>query len=363
MGEKITLNRRNVLKTAVGSASLIALTNVGSADDTIEVPVAKHGDEIMKTKKVDRKWWEHTLQARKNRAEVEKKLQNSEAIESVAITEGKETISHHNEWKITVKINRNEISNNLNVTEDVRKHINDTIPQEYNGHVVETRVVEYTERYCNNSGDFDPVPGGVILHPEEPDDPRPWGTFCCPVSHADHSGSLMLATNHTQDDSDKVYQGDNYFGSPTNFKSSSLDFQLISHDGDTSLISSIEHPTSSGTIQGHATNLEALKSDSETILKTGVTTGYGSGQITDIGSNTVTFNGEGAEGDSGAPWFIEFETYLGTQRYLVAMEISGPNNNSYYCDGIEVFGGPESVGLTGETIIDYDDDIQIGSTF
>lgn len=354
-GEKPFITRRTALKAAIGTSSFLALGKPVSAEDPIEIPVAISGDEVIETRKVDREWWYHVEQSRGIREDFEAEVGRSPEVRTVSTTGGEELINGHSKRKLRIKVNRNELSDNGG---EMHEQMDVSLPDKYQGLDVEVVPVDYSERHCYNSDTYDDVPGAVIYHPDGNE--SLWATFCCSVTHSNYENPLMLATDHAQSSDNDIYQGDNSFGSPTSERDSTLDYQLIENEsseiGVTESILDIDHEVRYP-INGYATNLEALEDEETTMRKSAVTSGFVYAEIDDINGHEVTFDGEGAQGDSGSPWYYLTGTDKGIMAVLVAMETHGPNFESYTCDGYTVYGGPESVGTSAEAIADHDDDI------
>lgn len=136
----------------------------------------------------------------------------------------------------------------------------------------------------------------------------------------------MITADHVVEYNDSVSQGNQEFGVGSSVGSAYYDYRLVERTNpNISLSCSVDYQDGSYELGGHATNLEALEDDGETIYKTGVTTGYETGTINGVLTAHVTTTNTNAEVDSGGPLFYleDFGDPMGVRAVVVSISTSG----------------------------------------
>ncbi|NGM67572.1 hypothetical protein G6M89_00875 [Natronolimnobius sp. AArcel1] len=173
----------------------------------------------------------------------------------------------------------------------------------------------------------------------------------------------MLTADHVIPDGEgaTVYQDSNFFGTATSYGSEYLDYRLVERErSGISMDCTVEHDGVNEEFHGHATNMEALDHDGETIYKTGISTGYTSGELDILDDDFANVGAEAASGDSGGPLFYyeDFPHPVGTGAVIVGMTIATlTTNDSIECAGEERQWGPGTTITRADAIADDDDDI------
>ena len=201
------ISRRKWLSAALtGGISVNYLTSVvgGRGGDTVTIPVAQSGEEILATKEVPRDWWEQMVKSRDVHHSLHNRYENVAGIEDIGLTSIDETISGRRKGAVSIYVDSN-VSPEPDIPDSVEGI--DIVVKE----MPKTKLVAE----CNTDAD-DPVPGsnlvinkfindnGVLTHAE--------GTSTCRVITSENE--YLMTTSHLWkcDDSpsnDRVYQGPN----------------------------------------------------------------------------------------------------------------------------------------------------------
>lgn len=314
--DNLRARRRPFLRaaTSAGLVGFSSLPAVASSSETIEVPVAKSGEEVLATRTVPRTWWNHVKRVRRIKDRVHDRARGDEAIRNVKIGLGPKRIGGRRAPEVKV-----EVESGASVSPDTLSDVDDVGVQAVPA--VQSRLT------CTNHGSWSLVPGGVTFG--NPDAALE-GTSGCPVVYQGTKHMLTAAHQWTCFDGDPVnngratQNGDDFgwAGFPMN---RSLDYKLVSPE-EKSVGSAIEYNGNYYDVAGHATNYEALIGE-DTVYKTGKHSGYTTGNITAVGSSRtdqcIDLSGSGleysniqVEGDSGAAPFI-LESIDGRQQAVV----------------------------------------------
>lgn len=302
------ISRRTVVKSL--GASIAAYNSIGivssrEKQDMVTIPVVKSGDEVVKSKKVPRKWREFEKSAKKNFARIQKKFGQKDGVVSIAKGRDKKSVAGKKVSNIKVYVNPN-------------KDFPD-IPSSINGvNVATVEEIPNTEPNTANTGDYDPIPGGVQL---ENGQTGGIGTTSQKVTvngdpHLLTCAHLFGACDGGVDGN--AIQGNDNLGSASGgINDADMDITTIP-DYDVNDYADYIMDGDAPVVNGHLTEIAIsdLKSNGDTVYKMGRTTGLTNGVIKDdqymfaacggteypyVRSSMTT-----EDGDSGAPHYYKY---------------------------------------------------------
>lgn len=337
--------RRGFLKktAAVGALGLSSAIGVASAGSFIEVPIVKRGDEILKTRRVPREWWEHVKRARRINAKYTDEASEESPITDVRTTLDTDTIGGRNKMKIVLG------------TEDGATL---ALPQSVQDVPVETGQPAGISKTCFNHQEYTFVPGGVPFGNDSTS-----GTAGCQV--IDGGNERMITASHlwgcSGQNNSTAHQYTQEFGQTTGVFNESLDYMLVENTaGDNTLGGAIEHDGGSFPIGGRATNYEVLHDEDVTIHKTGIHTGSTTGEIAatnqSVAYDCANFNGllytnDQAGGDSGTVAFMLDDRKTGPHAVITGLATGGGGTETQInCHGSQIRHFPYAAGPTSEQI-------------
>lgn len=339
--------RRQALKLTGASGALLTAGHPVTAlsnDDVVDIPIAKRGDKVLSTVETSRTWWNHVLECRKARESLESRFSDNPAVERVSTVEAPDTLAGNPKRRLQVDVNEAEIN--------LPSFVERQVPTEHQGFEVTTNSVNPVETNCINTDPFDPVPGGVQMVNQDIYHPR-WdeyahATFGCPVKY--EGQTYMLTAEHNADEGVLINQSDNqYFGTGTSIRNSTLDYQLVEL-GNPYIDMSCKVTWGSGSapILGHATNPEMI-STTKPIYKVGVMSGLTQGSIVGVAGDEVVLSNTNIQGDSGGPLF--FGNLPTGPVYILGITSGGdPGGENEWCDGRAGIYTTDMYGPTAEAI-------------
>lgn len=337
-GEGQHVNRRRFLQVsgaAITATGLETLRVSAASDDTVQIPVTRNAERVLKWKDVPSSWYDHTQQVREATDELESRYRGVPGVISVGSGRGSELFGGKRGLEANVTVDPSTFS--------------ESVPEQYNGVNVSVSEGEQPVALnCDNLQEFDNVPGGVTLEGSGK------GTSCCRVSDS-NDNTRMLTANHlwgTCDNSggDYAYQNGDYLGYVDSYDTDA-DYALVDESSDESLELSIkEEDTYREDISGWKTEsgVEDLISNGTEVNSMGVTTGRTTGTVEakgqyvngpgciDLESEGVQLDMDTGQGDSGGPSY-NYEYFNGT-KYAVIINLVNLGDNKYgteYCyDGV-----------------------------
>lgn len=323
--------RRDVLKAiSMGpvmhfDASVLGISN---SVKTVEIPVVKKDDKVLKWKEVPQKWWSHELHAREVVQKAHDYFLDMEGVASVGQGIGTDTIAGRNAFEITIGIDPEQSPPDL--------------PETFEGLSVGTRVADGDLLKCSNLQRFDPAPGGVTLEGQN-------GPGSAAFKVTSTNGRVgMLTAHHLFSCLGDVtgysgYQCGTKVGE-VGQNDTSADFAIVR--GDSPFDSTIrEEDGTTWETAGYKTEaaIGDMISSGEHITRTGVAYGTTQGpirekRISEQYSCSLDFDGHGvrveadaAEGDSGGPGYnVENILNQGSQAVIVNIANKGHKGRSQY---------------------------------
>lgn len=343
-----SINRRTALKTFGGVAAGVggfSYLGVARGGDFVEIPtVTRHG-EVVETKRVPRKWYEHTKRAHRVLDNRRQALGRKRGVVTLGLSRSKEKFGGKNGSQISVGI-------------DPESGAKENIPNDVDGIPVTTREVENIEPEnspCHGPGNPDPMPGGVYNQYVA----APAGTSCVKVADAnDSSNTYMLSAAHNfRDDGNDcsediigniIYQESGQIGRVVDY-SAEMDYAV--YDKSESDITFKPEIYSDLIVNGQYTKwgVDDLKSDGDHVNKHGMVTGETEAVVSETGVSTNglcwSLGGEGVKfsdtsdsnpgvstnGDSGSPWY----NLSGGYALMIGMHSAGTDEISNFSDCTE----------------------------
>jgi len=313
--ESVT-TRRSLLRNAG-----LALTagGVGCLDRgtrTTRIPVLASGGSTVHSRRVPRTWHRHVAEVRRVRQVIEAELSGEDGVGGVKIVRSDDRYGDLRGLELAVELYRS-------VT---------PIPTEIEGiPVTNENALERGLSACFNEGDFDPVPGGVVV---EPGGVSRFGTTCC-RTFVDDERRLLTAAHlwnacSAASRGEPLFQSDRRIGRVESFHRG-YDVAVVDPGDRVEVADTIKLETDrrlpvSGTLTEWGVAL--YLAEGKEILNMGVSSGLTRGRLSaayvEEGWNQcVDFDGHGVEaryqnveGDSGGPVFVVHEG----RAYLVAAQ-------------------------------------------
>lgn len=311
-----TPNRRRVLKAGMVAGGIAGLSSatVVATDDTVEVPIAKSGDEVAVTREMPTARWEHLTTSRTVADDVRDRVGSHAAVQSVGRRVSSERLAGGNKIEVVVYVEDTSVDLGL--------------PDAVDGVSIGTDRAREALPTCDGNATFDPVPGGVHIDSNDVTN-GDGGTTGCRVT--DDGTPYMLTALHVLDDNEDcwadttAYQWGVEVGEPNNaLSNSNLDYALVSEDNFSGIAySQYVRYDKSGTeteyeVGGRVTNYDAVASDGDTIYRTGRRTDTTTGKVAEVdygpsstcadlsASEGIAIDNKHANGDSGSSsWILE----------------------------------------------------------
>lgn len=326
------ISRRDVLRTAVQSGALVSLSGIGvaSVERTIDVPVVKLGDEVIKTRTVPRAWWEHVLASRRVTNSIASQFLPKQEVKQVGTRLDSKKLAGRRKMRVAVHVPDTTVNINL--------------PDEVEGVRVEKVEAKQMAPTCDGNQSFDPVPGGVQFNDTNSTSASDLGgSTGCKVTVND--SPRMLTAHHIWDDcsanGESAYQwGDKTGTVDGTYSNATLDYATVTENNNSGIEYGEKIRTDSFDyeVRSHVTNYETLMDDGDTIYKTGRNTDTTTGQIdevnfsrsygcTDIDNEGILVTNKQRNGDSGSVTWVVTQWPDGYFASIVSLATFGYGTN------------------------------------
>lgn len=297
------VNRRDLLKAASGAATITGLASVvGASENTVEIATVRDGDEILRTAKVPKGWYQRVKHTRNVHNKAVDEHLDKRGVLRIGRTAGDRRVGGKRAPVVKVEYDPDAYKGN--------------VPNEIEGVPVQKEESEPAVDTCLNREDFDPIPGGVHLNYDD------GGSFTS-FARAEQGGTgYMLTCSHAFDACSTSAQdepADQYYDQygEVDGAHESLDVARTAiTDITESFTNEIQAESKSYAIEGVATEngVDNYMSMGTTIKKVGISSGETTGKIDNMNltrnHDCITWGGEGvnltnnqANGDSGGPAF------------------------------------------------------------
>lgn len=295
------VNRRDLLKAASGAATITGLTSVvGASGNTVEIVTVRDGDEIVRTAKVPKSWYQRVTHTRNIRNKSAGEHLNKRGVLRISRTAGDRRLGGKRAPVIRMEYDPETYKGN--------------VPDEMEGVPIRKEEGKPTVPTCLNHSNFDQIPGGVHLN-------ESGGGVFTSFAPAEKNGSNWMVTcahpwdacdgeSREGEDVDQYYDQYGELGELHH----EIDVARTSlTDTSKSFVGEIEAAARTYTIEGVATEngLDNYMSLDATIRKIGTSSGDTTGEIMDVNvsrSSCPTLRSQGvrltnrqARGDSGGP--------------------------------------------------------------
>jgi hypothetical protein len=361
------MNRRKALKMFGGSvAGIGGIYHIGEVrgTDLVEVPTVRGGsnNEIIRTEKVPREWFEHTKRSHSILEERRSEFLSHNGVISVSLGKSNDTYGGMKGNKIV-----------LTVGSDTG--VDGNISQEVDGIEVDIKEVSNMQSYNQpnlkqsspnyNDGEYGAFGGGVTITGT---DDEYFGTTCVAINN----GNYILTAAHVISDDYGTFScvdlSDENFHQPWNNPVGKVVETFENRDValcDSSLSDRVFNFTTSLETDSHTaagyhtkTSLDILKSDEDKVTNMGVVSGETEAKIIETsllrdgddsepcvdfrGSGVVFENNSAVQGDSGGPWFTSSSDSV----YIIGVH----SGNGAYTDGDGVAHGLYDIANLGYKI-------------
>lgn len=319
--QRQTITRRNTLKGLGASAlgvSSVGLATANNGNNTVRIPVTKHGDKVLKWKEVPRSWYEHMNHSEQVRDEITKRYLDKSGIHGIASARWEKRFDGKYGLLVEVEVNPETYDGSL--------------PDSKDGIPIRTTEAPDLRPGCCHHTDYDPVPGGVAVQAE--------------VSGGVGIGSAGFCVNDPNGNR-RLLTANHLWGTCGDSSGKTLnqhtdEFGVVdSYDADTDY--ALVRPTSTEGVEyevfvngiqyrvsGYKTTsgINDLITSGETCYQTGGTTCTTEGTIKANGFSTpghdcIDYEGAGVkanivagDGDSGGP-IVSLEEYFGNQYAVI----------------------------------------------
>ncbi|MFB6235923.1 MAG: trypsin-like serine protease [Halopenitus sp.] len=337
MPSKKEFDRRAILKGSViasGVASFAGIPNLVRGKSTTEIVTHKSGDKPAKTKLVPKIWKDHLDTTRRARQKMVDQYRGKKHIRGFGIISVEDYYGGKRGFGVAVKTS-------LKVG---------YLPSEVLGiPIVEKEYIEPKYMHCYNTGDYDNLPGGVILdgvgssgsqYYIDPDGDGAYDQHMLTAAHlAGDQCNDLTGTTITQTDDD--------WGT-VKTQSASLDAITCKPNSGFDVSNKIKEESGTKTVAGFVTKngLADMQATGELMYKMGMETGEEVGYIDEMevssGPDCSDFNGEGvkakidvAQGDSGGPMY----DVDGSDAYIIGISSTATDKkaNDTDCEGDTVY--------------------------
>lgn len=347
-------SRRKALKSiGAGFVTVGTIPTIGQADDFVEAVMEWHGDEPFVTRQVPRSWFEHTKSVHEVEQELTNKYKNNPDIYDFRIVQGSETRGGKNVTQIEAVVQKG--TKVRNSVPDSKGNVDIKVKE-----VAGRDVKLLSHEGCENNGEYDTMPGGVLIMTEVDDNHSDDGTVTCPVKR--NGDDYALTANHLflheideclanwgKDAWQHINLSSQYIGNVDKYNQEH-DYAILKMENMEPKYT-VKKSYWTGDIVSHVSETrlaELVSSDDTWVEKMGMKTGGTFGQIEsksesvsngclDFDSNGVQCSAEVGGGDSGGPMYLPSESSDGIS--IVGL-VTGTRNwvsSGEACDGSDTY--------------------------